>query len=199
MSILLRHLISGMALGFIFLAALGFALSPVVVATPRSNDESVAGDLPLIDLAGYRDVVARNRGKGVMVAFWATWCEPCRDEYPLLVSLAKEYAPQGLAVIGVDLDEDSETNLVRKFLAQNRPGFPNYRVKTEIDSTVFFQTVSPEWKGAMPETAFYARDGHLARNFFGKRQREAFVDAIRLILAAPISDSRSGGRPVTGS
>src|SRR5579864_1248141 len=84
---------------------------------PKSG-KSAAADLPLIDLAGYNQVLAKYHGKPLVVTFWATWCEPCRDEFPLLVDLAKQYAPQGLAVFGVSLDNDAEIHLMRRFLAK---------------------------------------------------------------------------------
>ena len=96
-------------------------------------------DLPLIDLAGYNQVLAKYRGKPLVVTFWATWCEPCRDEFPLLVQLQKQYAPQGLAIFGVSLDDDSDMNLVRRFIARNQPGFPNYRQKPGIDVDAFYR------------------------------------------------------------
>jgi thiol-disulfide isomerase/thioredoxin len=194
----LRRLLAVTTLVIFFLIAFSSAPPQIASAKPGANGDS-AEDPPLIDLAGFKDVVAKYRGKGVLVAFWATWCEPCRNEYPLVVSLAKEYAPRGLVVGGVSLDEDSDLSLVRKFLVQNHPGFPNYRKKPGIDADAFYQTVNPDWKGTMPGTAFYARDGHLARNFFGERQRDPFVDAIRLILATPISQNRQGEQSFAGN
>ncbi|HEY6443420.1 MAG TPA: TlpA disulfide reductase family protein [Candidatus Acidoferrales bacterium] len=141
-----------------------------------------AGDPGLIDLDGYKNVVGKYRGKGVMVSFWATWCVPCRNEYPMIVSLAKEFEHQGLAVVGVDLDEDTDIEPVRKFLGDNRPGFPNYRVKLGSDGDAFYEGVNPDWRGEMPQTDFYGRDGHLARYFVGQKGRDAYVQAIRLIL-----------------
>jgi thiol-disulfide isomerase/thioredoxin len=167
-----------------------------MAAKPAANPE--AGDPPLLDLAGYQNMLAGYHGKGVLVTFWATWCEPCRNEYPMIISLAKEYGPQGLAVVGISLDEDADMNLVRHFLAQSHPGFPNFRQKPGIDADAFYRGVNPEWRGAMPETVFYARDGHLARSFVGEKSKEAFVDAIRLILVSasarltPNDDSIAG-------
>ncbi len=151
-------------------------------ATQKPTAAPQAGDPGLIDLAEYRNVIERYRGKGVMVSFWATWCVPCRNEYPMIVSLAKEYDHQGLAVIGVSLDEDVDLEPVRRFLGENRPGFPNYRVKPGIDADAFYQGVNPEWRGSMPQTDFYGRDGHFARYLMGEKSRDAYVQAIRLIL-----------------
>jgi thiol-disulfide isomerase/thioredoxin len=183
----------------IFLAALTLARPHVAAAKPKPSPSTDTGaaDPPLLDLAGYNELVAKYRGKGVLVTFWATWCVPCRDEYPMIVGIAKEYGPQGLQVLGVSLDENADMGLVRQFLAQNHPGFPNYRQKSGIDADAFYQGVTPEWRGTMPETDFYARDGHLARYFVGQKPRDAFVQAIRLILATPLSENRPSGSSVT--
>jgi len=167
------------------------ALAALVVRQPQtvranSGPGVEPGDPPLIDLAGYNDLVARYRGKAVMVNFWATWCGPCRTEYPEVVDLGKEYGPQGLIVLGVTLDEDSDIGLVRKFLATYHPDFPNFRQRPGIDPDAFYQGVNPQWRGTMPQTDFYARDGHMARFFIGDKPRDAFVQAIRLILAVPV-------------
>src|SRR5207237_8926426 len=70
-------------------------------------------DPELIDAQGYLRVVQQYRGKPLLVTFWATWCEPCRDEYPMLNELAKQYASQGLKVVGVNLDDDGDLILMR--------------------------------------------------------------------------------------
>lgn len=141
--------------------------------------------LPLIDLAGYRAALAKYRGKPTLVTFWATWCEPCRDEFPTIVALAKQYAPQGLAVFGVSMDDDSDMNVVRRFLGQYRPGFRNYRQKPGIDVDAFYRGVNPAWTGTMPETIFYGRDGSIVGHFVGGQSHDTFERAIRIILATP--------------
>src|SRR6185437_7052353 len=70
-----------------------------------------AAELPLVDLSGYNKLLAKYRGKPLLVTFWATWCEPCRYEFPELVSLAKLYVPMGLSVFGVSLDNNADMNL----------------------------------------------------------------------------------------
>jgi cytochrome c biogenesis protein CcmG/thiol:disulfide interchange protein DsbE len=53
-------------------------------------------------------------GQVVIVTFWATWCEPCRDELPLLSAYAERHAQQGLSVLGFSLDEPDNLPKVRK-------------------------------------------------------------------------------------
>ena len=162
--------------------------------SPAKTQVAQAGtkpaDLSLIDLAGYNQIIAKYKGKPIVVNFWATWCEPCRAEYPMIVDLAKEFGPKGVVVIGVSLDDDSDMHLVRRFLARNNPGFPNYRQKPGIDVTSFYQGVSPAWHGTMPATFFYTRDGAVAGHFEGTRTRDTFENVFRALLA---------GAPATGN
>jgi thiol-disulfide isomerase/thioredoxin len=57
------------------------------------------------------------RGKVVILTFWATWCEPCREELPLLSTYAEEHARQGLQVLGFCLDEPENLPAVRRIAA----------------------------------------------------------------------------------
>ena len=148
-------------------------------------------DPALIDLAGYKKIVGKYRGKPLLVTFWATWCEPCRDEFPMLVELTKQYAPQGLSVFGVSLDANADMHVVRHFLAEFHPNFPNYRQDPQIDVDEFYQGVNPNWQGSMPETIFYTRDGRIAVHFTGEQTRQTFEQAIRAILGARLSGNRN--------
>ncbi len=165
-------------------------------AAPHAGKAAGATDPALIDLAGYRQLLAKYKGKPLVVNFWATWCEPCRDEYPMIVELAKEFKPQGISVIGVDMDDESDMNLVRRFIARTQPPFPNYRQKPGIDLDAFYDAVNPEWKGTMPQTIFYGRDGQIVRFFLGTRPQPVFEQAFRATLGparSGASESDHGG------
>lgn len=192
-----RRLFLLVLLSLAVLATLTFSHARSAAAVPAAQSEP--GDPPLLDLTGYNQLIASNHGKAVMVNFWATWCAPCRTEYPMVVELSKEFGPQGLVVIGVSLDENQDMPLVRKFLAANRPDFQNYRQRPGIDADAFYVGVNPAWKGTMPQTDFYARDGHMARYFVGDKQKDAYVQAIRLILAVPLSENRESNPQRSGN
>ena len=163
----------------------------------KTEQARTAEDPPLIDLAGYNQVLEKYRGKPRVMNFWATWCQPCRTEYPMLIELAKQFGPQGLAVVGVTLDDNGDLNLARHFLAEQHPPFPNYRQKPGIDVDAFYRGVNPNWQGTMPATIFYGRDGHIARYLVGSRPRTAFEEAIRLIIASTNARDVSSG-PTAG-
>jgi len=150
-------------------------------------------DLALIDLAGYQQLLAKYRGKPLVVNFWATWCEPCRDEYPMIVDLAKQFKSQGVEVVGVDMDDESDMNLVRRFIARMQPPFTNYRQKPGIDLDHFYDGVNPQWKGTMPQTIFYGRDGSVVGFFLGSRPRPQFEQAFRATLGGVTPPGTSGG------
>lgn len=139
-------------------------------------------DPQLIDAEGYQKLVQQYKGKPLLVTFWATWCEPCRDEYPMLNDLAKQYAPQGLTVVGVDLDQDGDLILMRRFLTRYKPIFPNYR-KKQGGEDAFVNAVMPGWNGSIPATVFYSKDGVQIGNFVGAASREKYEAAIRMLLS----------------
>ena len=165
------------------LALLGAAAA---IAAPQAPKKAVVKDPEIIDAQGYQKLLEQNRGKPLLVNFWATYCEPCRDEYPMLNELAKKYAPQGLKVIGVSMDDDGDLILMRRFLARYNPVFLNYRKKAgeESDFRQFTQTVLPSWNGSLPATFFYGKDGRQTGHMFGEGPRDAYESAIRTLLGS---------------
>jgi thiol-disulfide isomerase/thioredoxin len=163
--------------GLILLAA-GTAL-----AAPQAPKAAAPHDPKLIDAQGYQELLEQYHGKVVLVTFWATWCEPCREEYPMLNELAIAYAPKGLHVVGVNLDDDGDVILMRRFLSRYKPVFPNYRKKTGGQSA-FVQSVLPGWNGAIPASFFYAKDGRQIGHLLGENNRETYEAAIRSLLAS---------------
>jgi thiol-disulfide isomerase/thioredoxin len=158
----------------LILLAAGSALGAPQAKAPR--------DPEMIDIQGFQKIVEQNHGKALLVNFWATWCEPCRDEYPMLNELAKQYAPKGLQVVGVSMDDDGDLILMRRFLARYKPVFPNYRKKAGAEAE-FRQSVLPGWTGTMPVSVFYAKDGRQVAHFIGEKSREQYEESIRGMLA----------------
>jgi len=172
-----------MRTGFVVFCLLAGATA---LASPQAPKAARPLDPQLIDLQAYQKLVEQYHGKPLLVNFWATWCEPCRDEYPLLNELAKQYAPQGLKVVGVSLDDDGDLILMRRFLVRYKPIFPNYRRKAgeETDFKQFREAVLPGWSGSLPVTIFYRRDGGQAGHKLGEGTREQYETAIRSLLAS---------------
>ena len=114
--------------------------------------------------------------------FWATWCVPCREEFPDLVRLEADYRNRGVAVIGVSTDGGKEAAAVEKFLAAANPGFPNYHKKSGGDDQEFIDAVDTKWGGELPFSVLYAKDGKKAAVLSGKQSRETLEREITKLL-----------------
>jgi thiol-disulfide isomerase/thioredoxin len=158
------------------------ALILFAAATLAAPQAKAPRDPERIDAQGFQKLLEQHRGKALLVNFWATWCEPCRDEYPMLNELAKQYAPRGLHVVGVSMDDEGDVILMRRFLARYKPVFPNYW-KTAGNEAAFRQSILPEWTGTLPITLFYGKDGKLVGNFVGEKSRDQYEQMIQKLLA----------------
>lgn len=113
-----------------------------------------------IDAPGLKTLLNPN-GKPLLINFWATWCDPCRDEFPDLVKLDSEYRGK-IDFLTVTLDDVEEINrAVPKFLTQMKAEMPTYLLKTE-DDEVAIKAVAKDWKGGLPFTILYGADGSIS-------------------------------------
>jgi thiol-disulfide isomerase/thioredoxin len=107
------------------LALAGLALAFCATPKPATRSRAAVGrplELAAPDLEGRLVDVGAERGKVRVIDFWATWCEPCREELPALDAMARDLSARGLAVYGVSFDEDG--TLIAPFLREVRVGFP---------------------------------------------------------------------------
>jgi thiol-disulfide isomerase/thioredoxin len=109
--------------------------------------------------ADIQRAVRNSGGKVVLVNVWATWCGPCREEFPGLMRVARKYQGQGLKVILVSADLDTEMAAVKHFLAAQGVDFPCY-IKAEKDQP-FIDALDGRWTGALPATFIYDGTGKL--------------------------------------
>src|ERR1700740_1981144 len=164
-----------MRIGFVALLLAAFSAA----GAPQAKAPS---DPKVIDAQGYQRLVKQHMGKPLLMTFWATWCEPCRDEYPMLNELARQYEPKGLQVVGVNFDDEGDLILMRRFIARYKPIFPNYR-KKHGDEAGFTQAVWPQWNGALPASFLYDKDGKQVGRVLGAGGRETYEVAIRQLLS----------------
>lgn len=154
-----------------------FAVEPIAAAPPFE----LVGEL---DAAGLRQALAREKGRVVLLNFWATWCVPCREEFPELSKLQGKYKTAGFQLIGVSTDFAKERPAVQKFLAEQRPSFPNYRKKSGGDDQNFIEAVDSSWGGELPFSVLYDRSGQKIRVYSGSLPLAAAEKEIRKLLAA---------------
>lgn len=113
-----------------------------------------------------RQVVQSSHGKLIVMNVWATWCQPCREEFPDLVKLYRHYQSQGLTLILVSADVQSELSNVKNFLARQDIDFTTYfKDGNDMD---FINGLHRDWSGALPATFIYRPDGALLDFWEGK-------------------------------
>lgn len=132
------------------------------VATSRS----AAGTprVSLIDEAGFKQLLARGApplDRPLLVNFWATWCDPCREEFPDLVKIDADYRSKGLDFVAISLDDvaDMKTTVPR-FLRSQHAMMPVYLLNVPDPETII-QMVDTTWQGDMPATFLYDQSGNV--------------------------------------
>ncbi len=103
-------------------------------------------------------LIARQRGKVVLLNFWASWCPYCIREIKELKELRKKFSPKELAIIGISLDTSEDAYI--RFVKKSKINYPTYR---SVDASVgyMFNIVG------IPITDIYGKDGRLLKRFNG--------------------------------
>jgi thiol-disulfide isomerase/thioredoxin len=135
---------------------------PAASTTTGSRRASAEPEVTLkaVPFADVEAAVNALKGKVVVIDFWATWCLPCKKEFPGLVELHRKHAENGVACVSVSIDEVEEKDSALKFLKDKNATFANFLV-VEDDS---------KWKkkwaiGGIPVVLVYGQDGKLAKRF----------------------------------
>lgn len=127
-----------------------------------------------------QEALVRRRGKVVLVNVWATWCLPCREEFPDLMRVHRELGPQGLDLVLISADFEAQKDAARRFLSEQGVDFVTYR-KNGTDQA-FIEAVDPGWSGALPATLVLRRDGSKAAFWDGLASYEELVRAVQPLL-----------------
>ncbi|MDE6735248.1 MAG: TlpA family protein disulfide reductase [Desulfovibrio sp.] len=107
--------------------------------------------IPTMDQAGLTALLEKNKGKVVILNFFATWCPPCRVEIPELVKVRDAYPESELLLVGLSVDETSAP--VVPFIKKAGVNYPVYMAAQDVTDAYRVTSV--------PHNAFFARDGHL--------------------------------------
>ena len=131
---------------------------------PPADVGAPAPEFRLPDLQGNEVALADYRGRVVLVNFWATWCKPCEDEMPAMERLYQEFAPSGLELLAVSVDEGIEE--VQAFQERLQLSFPILH-DPDKDASESYQSYR------FPETFLIDREGTLVARFIGPREWDA--------------------------
>jgi cytochrome c biogenesis protein CcmG, thiol:disulfide interchange protein DsbE len=134
-----------------------------------------------LDVSSYRSVIKAQRGRVVLVDFWATWCEPCRAELPGLAAMARKLHSRGLVLVTVSADEPEQEHDARELLEKIGVPPPVY-IKRAASDENFINAIDRQWSGALPAIFLYDRRGKLQRSFIGESPAAAIEAAAERLL-----------------
>jgi thiol-disulfide isomerase/thioredoxin len=154
-------------------------------AANSSVASGLAPDFELKTLDGKLTHLSDYRGKAVLLNFWATWCGPCKIEMPWLVELNKQYAPQGLVVLGVAMDDDADKkDSVQKDIRA-------FTTEMAVDYPILMGSgkVADNYGGVqfLPEIFYIDRNGKIVEHAIGLKGHSEIEDNIKKIVASQVA------------
>lgn len=156
---------------------------PAGMKAAGTGQTSLAPDFSLPDLSGQKLTLSSYRGKVVLLDFWATWCDPCREEIPRFVELQNRYRDQGLEIIGVSMDDGPEP--VREFYQRFHMNYP----------VVMGNATTGELYGGilgLPIAFLIGRDGRITARHIGATDAAVFEREIVNLLRSKAGPASSG-------
>jgi thiol-disulfide isomerase/thioredoxin len=147
----------------------------VPVNTARQGAEAIfAASLP--DLADTLQPISQWRGKVMVVNFWASWCEPCREEIPEFIELQKKFGEQGVVFVGIAVDQKERVAAFSKQIGINYP------VLVGDLSAMKLADVAGNRQGALPFTVIIDRSGNITGSKLGRLSRSKLEGMLNPLL-----------------
>lgn len=153
---------------------------PARMSGMSSGQQSVAPDFLLPDLKGAKIQLVSYQGKIVLLDFWATWCDPCREEIPHFVELQNKYGGQGLQIIGISMDDEPQP--VRAFYERFKMNYP----------VLMGNAKTGELYGGvlgLPIVFLIGRDGRIVAKYVGATDVQVFDKEIAKLLRSGTGSS----------
>lgn len=134
--------------------------------------------LKTVDASDINNQIKKHKGsKAVLINFWATYCVPCIEEFPMIVDLSKKYSEKGMQIYFVSADWLDRKQEVRDFLLEKDVKGLSF-IKEEGNDNNFINEISREWSGALPFTIVYDKNGNLSDYWEMKKNKDRFESAI---------------------
>src|SRR5438445_197264 len=167
----------------ILIIGLAIASSFAGFAAPAQSNGAgykPSADIRQIDLDGLKKILQRDPKdtRPLLINFWATWCDPCREEFPDLVKIDNDYRAKSLNFVAVSLDDIADIKTaVPKFLNEMKATMPVVLLNVN-DPEPAIKAVDDKWDGELPATFLYDKEGKVIFRHFGKIK----PDELRAVL-----------------
>jgi thiol-disulfide isomerase/thioredoxin len=113
-----------------------------------------------IDAAGLADIVKNKTDKLLMINLWATWCVPCVQEFPDLVTINRMYRDRSFKMITISSDEMKNKDKALSFLQKRQSSSVNY-IYSGDSKYKLIDAIDPKWQGALPYTILVEPGGKI--------------------------------------
>jgi thiol-disulfide isomerase/thioredoxin len=156
------------------------AFAGPVISQPGNPIQSAAPIVTQVDDKSILPIL-KPKDKPLLVNFWATWCIPCVEEFPLLVQINEEYK-DNIDLITISLDDPAEIRRdVPAFLLEQKATMPAYLLYTNDENAVI-GGISKAWSGGLPFTILFSAKGEILYTKQGRIKLESVKPAIESAL-----------------
>lgn len=168
--------------GLIFLLALtGFTKNVEGSRAGIQKAQKHSVNIPLVDDVWLKNKIKNRNGKILFINFWATWCEPCVEEFPDLVKIYNDNKDSSFEFLSVSVNIPSEVDdKVKPFLKKQSADFPVVIID-EKRSEQIINLINPDWDGTIPATAIFDKNGNRKEFFSQAETYEVFNKGIEKV------------------
>jgi len=156
-----------------------------VPSTEPSAEPSAA--LPVVDGGALLDKIRKSGYKGVVINAWASWCDPCREELPMLARVAPKLAAQGVPIWLVSVDDPEGYAAAKDVLDSLHIELPSFAAAAPLQA--FKIAMNPKWPGMIPVSFLFDSTGKLRYFWAGEVYEKELV---------PIVEGFAAGKHIDG-
>lgn len=132
----------------------------------EGRTQKMMSAVEMVDAPALMGRIRASKARLVYLNAWATWCQPCVEEFPELVRFQRAHTPPEAELLFVTTDFGTERDKAEAFLRKSGALLPSY-MKQGGDME-FIDGLSKRWSGALPATFLFGRDGQLLELWQGK-------------------------------
>ncbi|HET7539083.1 MAG TPA: TlpA disulfide reductase family protein [Polyangiaceae bacterium] len=165
------------------------AFGPRVDLVPSPDPSSVQGPLPVVDGATLLQKIRQSGHKGVVVNAWASWCDPCREELPMLARVAPKLTALGVPIWLVSVDDPDGYSKAKGVLESLHVELPSFAAAPPLQA--FKIAMNPNWPGMIPVSFLFDATGKLRYFWAGEVYEKELVPVVEGFAAGKHIDGVS--------
>ena len=163
------------------------AFGPRADLVPSADPSSMPSALPVVDGARLLDKIRQSGHKGVVVNVWASWCDPCREELPMLARVAPKLSALGVPIWLVSVDDPDGYSAAKGVLESLHVELPSFAAAPPLQA--FKLAMNPKWPGMIPVSFLFDTTGKLRYFWAGEVYEKELV---------PIVEGFAAGKHIDG-